>query len=220
MPEVVIRSFRREDRDRVRDIAWNTAFLGEPASAFFDDKEILTDFLTAYFTDYEPESCLVAEVEGRVIGYLVGTKNTVLLEEVCREKIVLHLLAKAWVRGTLLRRKNIIFLFHFVVNLLNGEFKMPDFSKDYPATLHINIEKGFRGLGIGSKLMAKYLEYLVKESISGVYLPTMSNEASLFFVRQGFSLLHKGQRSYFKYILHRKVPLYIYGKNLQQEIDN
>jgi len=215
MAEVIIRHFQLTDRPYVRELAWDTALAGEPASAFFDGKEFFTDCLTLYFTDYEPGSCFIAESDNKVVGYLLGAKDTVAMCKVAELKIAPRLLAKSLVDGIFFKKKNIIFVFRLFASFLKGEFRMPDFSRDYPATLHINLEKNFRGLGIGSRLISSYLEYLAKERIPGIYLPTMSDKASGFFEKQGFNLLHKGHRSYFRHILHRDLPLYIYGKKLQ-----
>lgn len=215
MAEVIIRNFQQADRPYVRELAWDTALTGEPASAFFDGEEFFIDCLTSYFTDYEPESCFVAESGGKVAGYLLGTKNTVAMDKIVKLKIAPRLLAKALAGGIFFKKKNIIFVFRFLASFLKGEFRMPDFSGDYPATLHINLEKNFRNLGVGSKLINAYLEYLSRKSIPGVYLATMSDKASGFFEKQGFNLLHKGRRSYLSHILHRDLPLYIYGKRLQ-----
>ena len=79
LEDVVIRQYRKQDREFVRSIAWDTAFFGSPAEIFFSEKKILADFLTLYFTDYEPESCFVAENQGRVVGYLIGAKSKSIL---------------------------------------------------------------------------------------------------------------------------------------------
>lgn len=211
MAELTIRQYRKEDRDDVRDIAWETAFMGEPASKFFEGKEILADFLTLYFTDYEPESCFVAEVNARVVGYIIGAKNTVHLRKVFKSKIAWRLIIKLISKGALLKKKNLIFFFAYLVSFLKGEFRLPDFSRSYPATLHINLREGFRNLGIGSRLISVYLDYLTREKIRGVYLATLSSEACKFFRKQGFNLLFQSPRSYFRNILHRDIPMYIFG---------
>lgn len=214
MGEVLIRQYQKDDRNFIRKIAWDTAFIGEPANQIFYDKEILTDFLTQYFTDYEPESCFVAESNNRVIGYLIGAKNTTILEKVFRLRIFPRLLFKLMINGALFKKENTSLILNLVLSFFRGEFKMPNLSKAYPATLHINLERGFRGLGIGSKLMDKYLNYLIKKRIPGVFLATMSDRAAEFFGKHGFSLLHKARRSYFRPILKKDVPVYIYGKKL------
>lgn len=212
MEGYIIRKYEKKDRNCVRDIAWNTAFRGEPASAFFSDKEILADFLTLYFTDYEPESCFVAEAKGRVIGYLIGAKDTAILNQILQLKIVPRLLIKGIINCTFLKKKNLIFFFQCLLSFLKGEFRMPCFYSSYPATLHINLEPGFRRKGVGSRLIAAYLTYLNKEGMVGVNLATISEEGSWFFKARGFNLLHQGRRSYFRYILYKDIPLYIFGK--------
>ena len=212
MSQAIIRKYRKDDRSAVRAIAWETAFMGEPASAFFASRETLVSFLTMYFTDYEPQSCFVAEAEGKVVGYLIGAKNVEVLERVFKEEIFWPLLAKALMRGESLILKNLKFGFFSLRSLVRNELAMPDFSGEYPATLHINLAQGWRGQGIGSQLISAYFEYLRREHVPGVSLATISEQATDFFTRKGFILLHQGRRSYFRNILHRDILIYIYGK--------
>ncbi len=213
---IIIRKFHKDDTDSVRNIAWDTAFMGEPADAFFEDKEILEDFLTLYFTAYEPESCFVAEKENRIIGYLLGAKDTNVISWVFAKKILPCLLFKAVARGTLFKPKNAVFIKNLLKSMIKKEFKQPDFHKSYPAVLHINLKKGFRGQGIGSNLISAYIDYLTKQNITGLHLATMSEKAKEFFAKTGFTQAYRASRSYFKYILHKEISVYIYAKNVGQ----
>lgn len=215
--DIVIRKFKGTDREAVRDITFNTAFMGEPASVFFDDREVISDALSLYFTDYEPESCFVAEANLKVIGSLIGAKSKIKAEKTFKHQIALSLLVKAFKRGTFTKRANRRFIFSCLLSLISGGLNSPDFTKEYPATLHININNGFRGLNIGTKLVNAYLGYLKSQKVSGVHLATMSDLGAKFFYRQGFSLLYKGKRSYFRPILHQDVPLYIFGKAIEPD---
>lgn len=210
--EVIIREYQKEDRDSIRKIAWDTSFIGEPADLIFEDKEILADYLTQYFTDYEPESCFVAQVNNRVVGYLIGSRNASTLGKVFRGRIFPYLLLKSFFSGTLFKKGNLTLILSLILSLFKGEFKMPNLHNVYPATLHINLEKGFRAQGIGSKLMNRYLNYLADKRVSGVYLATMSEKAAGFFKKHGFGLLHTGARSYFRYVCRKDIPVYILGK--------
>jgi GNAT superfamily N-acetyltransferase len=212
MDQVLIRKYRPEDRIRVRRIAWDTAFIGRPASAFFADRQLLEDMLTGYFTDYEPESCFVAESGSEVIGYLLGCRDSRTLDRVSLRYIVPQLLKKVIMNNTLVRSKNIIFGWHMLTSLIRGELSAPDFSAGYPATMHINIQDGFRRAGIGSRLMDAYLAYLRSHDVRGVRLATFSPDAGKFFCNRGFTLLFQKARRYFRYILKRDVNVYIYGK--------
>ena len=216
MQELIIRPYRQEDRPYVREIAWNTALMGEPASFFFEGKEVFSDFLTLYFTDYEPESCFVAQINGKVAGYLLGTKDSLGLLQTFRDKILFSLLLRAVRKGVFLRKKNLIFFSKFLNGLLRGEFRMPDFSREYPATLHLNLKEEYRGKGCGSKLISVFSDYLLRSGVPGVCLATMSEKGASFFEKQGFRLLHKGKRSYFRHVLDKDVPIYVYGKKLHE----
>jgi len=213
--DILIRNFSAGDRQAVREIAWETAFIGESGDIFFSGREILADFLTLYFTDYEPQSCFVAEYSGRVVGYLIGSDNVFKLEEVFRKKIFLRLAAGFVCSGGMFKRKNILAVLNFLASFLKGEFSMREVRKEYPATLHINLRKAFRGRGAGAKLIAVYEDYLRRRNIPGVYLATMSEASGKFFLKQGFYLLAEYPRSYFYYILKRNIKVYIYAKKLQ-----
>jgi len=211
---LVIRKFENKDRNEVRSISHDTAFMGRSAGLFFEGKEIICDALNLYFTDYEPESCFVAEIDSVIAGYLIGAKNKIAAERIFREKIVFPLFWKALRSGAFLNKKNLIFIYNCLKALINGGLRTPDFTKEYPATLHINIKEEFRGKHIGKALINAYLDYLKRENISGVHLATLSRAGADFFSKQSFQLLFEGRRPYFRHILHKDVPLFIFGKKL------
>ena len=212
--EIKIRPFKPSDRAAVREINYNTALLGESAIKFFDDQEVFADALTRYFTDYEPQSCFVAESGNEVVGYLIGAKDALAMDGVIMGKMVLPLIFKAFLRGAFFKAKNIIFLLDCLYAFVRGEFFAPAFHKKYPAVLHINLKEGFRGQALGRRLIEAYLDYLKNEGVKGVHLCTMSDKAADFFLAQGFTLLHESKRSYFRRYLHRDVPARIFGKHI------
>src|SRR6266567_303292 len=70
-----IRSYRNSDRDAVRRLCCQTGFLGDPIDPVYEDRELFADFLTTYYTDHEPESCFLLEVDGEIRGYLLGSRK-------------------------------------------------------------------------------------------------------------------------------------------------
>ena len=212
--EVKIRKFEVKDKAAVRQIVYDTAIMGEPAGLFFQGQEVISDAFSLYFTDYEPGSCFVAEINDSIVGYLIGAKNKIMAEVIFNRQIVVPLFFKALKSGIFLNTKNLKFIFSCLIDLFKNGIKTPDFNKLYPATFHLNIKDGFRGQEIGSRLVNIYLDYLKMEGVPGVHLATMSAQAANFFLAQGFSQLYKGKRSYFRHLLHRDVPLYIFGKLL------
>ena len=85
---VNIRKYREKDRQAVRDISVKTSFLGNPIEFFINDKELIADVLTRYYTDYEPKSCFVAVAEGKVIGYLTGSNNVKIKDKIFRYRMI------------------------------------------------------------------------------------------------------------------------------------
>ena len=214
MEEVFIRKFETSDRQAVREIAWETAFMGEPADAFFSGKKIMADFLTLYFTDYEPDSCFVAVFGSQVAGYLIGSVDSKRLESIFKNKVLPGLLAEFIFSGAIFKGRNLRAIFNFVLSFLKGEFNMAEVGINYPAVLHINLRKGFRGKGVGKRLILAFEQYLRNKGVSGVHLATLSENAGIFFFKQGFSLLSQSRRSYFRYFLGKDIMLYSYGKKL------
>lgn len=217
MHNIIIRPYSKEDRASVRNLAYDTALLGDSADAFFDDRQIAEDFLTIFFIDYEPQSCFVAEAGGKIIGYLLGSKNISGLHREFGAKVIFSLLRKAITHGIIFKKKSQAFLMSCMRSYLKGEFNLPDFSREYPATLHINIKEEFRSQGIGKRLIAGYLELLAGQNIPGVHFATLSDRAAHFYDTLGFVLLDKRKKSYLRHVLHKDITCYVFGKKLTAE---
>jgi GNAT superfamily N-acetyltransferase len=211
---VGIRKFGVQDRASVRRISCETAFVGEPRARIFSDDEILADALTVYFTDYEPQSCFVAVAHERVVGYISGAKDTMAMERIFNQRILSGLLMKAFRRGVFFNRKNLWFFWRCLVSMLKGEFRAPSFSREFPAIVHINLDKDFQRQAIGSKLIARFLQYLKEEGVSGVHLGTLSEGAGIFFTKIGFDLLFRNKKSYLKAYIGKDLEYYVFGKKL------
>jgi hypothetical protein len=209
---IQIRPYGPADRAAVRRISCETAFLGKPHQEIFPDEEILADALTLYFTDHEPYSCFVAVAEQGVIGYIIGSRDVPAMQRVMNKNIIPGMLWKALRRGAFFNRYILKFLGHIMVSLWRGEFILPDCSRQYPATLHINIQQNFRGHNLGSRLITRYLEYLQSNHINGVHLASFSDSAKEFFLKNGFEKLHEKERTYLKSYVGRVLTLTIFGK--------
>lgn len=208
----LIRKFVAQDKTDIRRISCDTAFLNLSREQIFQDDEILADALTLYFTDYEPGACFVALDNTSVIGYLIGSKDVRMMKRVMSVTIVPMLLRKIFHRKTLLHKTNMRFLYYCLLSFLKGEFFMRDFSKEFPATLHINIESAYRNQGIGERLIETYINFLRQSKVKGVHFSTLSESAKNFFLKMGFDILCKRKRSYFKPYTETEVTLYVFGK--------
>jgi len=213
--EIIIRAYKRSDRELVRKIACDTAFMGEPAENFFTGRKYLADFLTRYHTDCEPESMFVAEKREKLAGYINGAKNKRRMDFIFAFKIIPITILKLIFSGFLFKKKNFLFVLSGIYSFLKGEFYAPSFiKKEYPAILHINIDKDYRGHGIGESLMKAYLGYLRNEGVEGVYLKTASEKSFKFFEKLGFKILYETRISYFRHVLKGSVKYIYFGKKL------
>jgi ribosomal protein S18 acetylase RimI-like enzyme len=211
--QIKIRDYELKDRESIRRICYETSFLQRP-HLFFDDPEIVTDALTRYYLDFEPGSCFVAESRGRVVGYIIGTVDMARMNYVYGVKILMPLILKAIEHGAFFRRKTMRFIWNYLKSVLKGEFLVPNFTRDYPATFHINVDKEQRGKKVGSQLISRALQLLKEKNVPGVQFSTMTDEAKDFFVRQGFSILYSSRRSFLRYALGHDTAFHLLGKKL------
>ncbi len=211
---IVIRPFKPSDRESVRLISCETSFAGFPRYQFFEDDEVLADFLTIYFTDYEPESCFVAEHRGKTIGYLTGTLDERGMMRVFNSRILPKLILKLIQRGFLVNKKSLRFLLESAKAFLQGNLHFPDLTEKYPAVLHINIDNAYRNQKIGGRLIEYYLNYLREHKVSGVHLATMSEKAKAFFMKSGFEPYVALKRTHMMYCLKHPTMVYILTQKL------
>jgi hypothetical protein len=68
-----LRQYRESDREEVRRICCDTGFLGGPIESIYQDRELFADLFTGVYLEHEPDWSLVAESQGRVAGYLLGS---------------------------------------------------------------------------------------------------------------------------------------------------
>ncbi len=194
--DVIIRNYQADDRDAVRYICCETGFLGEPQEIVVEDREVFADLWSKYWTDREPYSTFVAEKEGRVVGYILGCLDTDQQERIFKNEMARPFIIKAVKRGFLLKPKNVGYVARMVRSVFRGEFNIPmeGIKREYPAHLHINIaDPGFRGKGVGWRLMKRYFDYLKENGVKGVHLCTTSHnkQAIPFYHRCGFELISK-----------------------------
>ncbi len=212
-PSVNIRPYRPQDREAIQRINYETSFLHKP-HLFFDDQEVVADALTRYYTDFEPASCFVAEAQGCVVGYIIGTLDLARMRRVYGFKILLPLVVKAAVRGVFFNLKTLKFLGHYLQSYFKGEFRIPHFLDEYPATFHINVEEGFRGQKVGSRLIQRAHLLLKEKHVPGVQFSTMSDESTKFFLKMGFQIVYDSRRSFLRYAIGHDTPFHLFGMRL------
>lgn len=188
MGDLHIRPYEPRDRARVRHICFVTGYIGEPVEWQWRDAESFSTIFTGYYTDAEPESALVAEIDGEVRGYLLGCVDS----------------SKAWnpatVVGGQIKERSLAFrpgTARFVLRSVGDVIvdavhkRLPPASFDdprWPAHLHIDLLRDARGRGVGAALMRRWLDSLRQAGVPGCHLETMAENtgAVAFFESMGF----------------------------------
>ncbi len=187
-----IRPYKPGDRDAVRKIFGPDEFARPKLMAKYPRMADYNADDMSYYTDYEPESLFVAKKDGQVVSALLGAVDTYRVEHVYRTRI----------RPMLWRR------------LLVGAYGWPgwmpalwrtelaehddgspkvDPRKSYPAHLHIGVLPEYRRLGLGTRLMERYADYLRGRGIPGYHLYASSYhyQGVAFYQKIGLEVLAK-----------------------------
>lgn len=166
-----VRRYEPADRDAVRDIACRTAFRNRGHAVLLDDAPLFADYWTRYYTDVEPESCLIAERDGKMVGYLLGCVNTARFQRVMARSIVPSLLL-ALGRGALSGRyagdeRPRRFFRWFVTR--SWREAPPIDVRLFPAHYHANILPAAYGAGAYSALALRFLDDAERRGVAGVH---------------------------------------------------
>jgi len=166
---LVIRPYRESDREAVRSILCETAFEGIGQERIFSGRDLFADYWSRYYTDHESELIMVAETEGRVVGYLLGCLDSRRHVRVMATRIVPLILARlayGWARGRYNGEQDRRFLRWL---LRKSWRESPRISMDrYPAHFHCNLLPEAQGHRLYTEMVLRFLETIEKKGIRGL----------------------------------------------------
>lgn len=194
-----IRPFRPDDRRAVRRICCETAFAGDAVEPLFPDRDAFADFFTRYYTDWEPETTFVAEVDGEVVGYLTGCTRhrrfrlvqPLILALFTAPKVLWRLLTGRY--GPRGRR----FLRWF---LLRSWRETPAAPPGPAAHFHFNMLPGHRNTGAALRLWRAFDRLLVERGVERVYGQIQTGDdfrPDHLFQRWGFEVYDRRETTKF-----------------------
>src|SRR5260221_10761844 len=209
-----LRSYQAADRARIRTLCCETGFLGNPIDPVFEDRELFADYLTAYYTDWEPESAFVLLVNGDIRGYLLGSRHP-------------------W-------RQQLYNLYNNVALFLRGLFRYPRYGaaskkfvqwilrtawREVPAAprrtahFHINLAPDARQLLASRSLTDQYLKYLHghgEKRVYGQMVVFEDRRGEKMFERYGFKVLNKAEITKYRDLHPHPVYLCTIIKDLEE----
>jgi len=181
MGEIVIRAYRPEDRPAVRDICFDTGLMGESIAPQYADRESFADMFTAHFTDNEPEHVVVADLDGRVVGYMCAA-----LDARTARSPMSYGIAHAFLRGVCFRPGTAGFYwrtgFDMFSDLVRAKKPKLDLNR-FPSTNHINLLPEARGGGAAFDLFFTAVDGLKERGSPGMHAEALaSNKAVAEFI--------------------------------------
>jgi ribosomal protein S18 acetylase RimI-like enzyme len=208
----IIRPYQDADREGLLKIAADTAYFGEPLEAFLDDRRLFNDIFYRYYVELEPQHAWVAIAGGEVAGFLTGCTDTSLQRRRWAYIILPQFLWRACRGKYQIGAKTWRYLRKLMGVAVHHEHAQVD-EHIYPAHLHINVSREWRGMGMGKNLMQVFLDQLRQEHIQGVHLMTTSmNKAAIkLYESQGFSLLDSRRTHAWDDMLEHPVDNLCYG---------
>jgi ribosomal protein S18 acetylase RimI-like enzyme len=210
---LVIRSYRTSDRDAIRRLCCQTGFLGQPIDPVYQDHELFADFLTTYYTDHEPESSFVLELEGQICGYLLGSRRPLLNQLYAfQQNLVLGFRALLRYRRYNARSRR------FVRWVLSHAWREVPAAPRRVPHLHINLLPEARKMSTARALMSAYLSYLYRcgeKHVYGQIVTFESRRGEKMFERYGFRVMNRAEITKYKAFYPESVYLSTVIKNLE-----
>ena len=208
-----IRSYRGSDRAAVRKLCCDTGFLGEPIDPVYEDRQLFADFLTTYYTDHEPQSSFVVEVDGEIRGYLLGSRRP-LRNQLYSFWQNISLFLKALSRYFRYPERSRRFIRW---TLVHGWREVPAAPRRVPH-FHINLLPDARKMSTTRALMSAYLSYLYRcgeKHVYGQIVTFESRRGEMMFERYGFKVLNRAEITKYKAFYPQSVYLSTVIKSLE-----
>ncbi len=209
-----IRKLRPSDRKRVRELCCETGFLGNPIDPIFEDRELFADYLTAYYTDWEPESAFVLLVNGDIRGYLLGSRFP------WRQQLYnLYNNVALGLRGALRYAGYNEASKKFVKWILTQAWKEVPQAPRKTAHFHINLLADARSVAFTRGIMDAYLKYLHdhgEKRVFGQMVVFEDRRGTRMFERYGFKVLNKAEITKYRDIHPEPVYLCTVIKDLDE----
>jgi ribosomal protein S18 acetylase RimI-like enzyme len=210
-----IRPYRETDRKAICRLCCESAFLGEPVDALFQDRELFADLFTRPYLDYEPDGVLVAEAHRQVVGYLLGSVGT--------HFDVVLLRSGFWTTSRMLwRLAGGRYRHHprsrlFIRWLLSAGFReQPKHPRD-AAHLHIQVDKKYRGRGLARRLWEHFQEQIRSAGMKqcyGAFYSYPQRRPEMAYARYGFQVFDRRRTTLFEPEIREPVEVVCVWKKL------
>jgi len=197
----VLRTCGPGDLAGLRDVCLRTGDLGEDATALTAWPDLVGDVYAAPYAVHDPALVTVVEHGGRVVGYVIGCRDTLVFEAWCEERWWPSLRERYPRPGPSTRP--------FDAPLLRQVHERPAAARPHlathPAHLHVDLLPEAQGRGLGRTLLSHVVAQLLDAGAPGVHLGVGAANARAVAVyrRLGFELLVDPEPGAGSYVLGR-----------------
>lgn len=170
-----VRVYQEKDKDGVENVCVAASSRAKGKDSPW--AKVILRLFCRYYIEMEPNHCVVAvNEENEVIGYVICASNY----DIWKKDFSKYYLDTCEDEDTI----------KFGKMCIDG---IEEYSKEYPAHLHINVHPNYQRMGIGNKLLEKLVDILKQESIKGLMLDvSATNEKGINFYRKcGFEEVDK-----------------------------
>src|SRR6266446_828311 len=203
--KVEIRRYAPKDRKSVRALCCATGFLGRPIDPVFEDRGLFADYLTSYYTDCEPESAFVLTANGKIHGYLLGSRRP-FRQQLYNLFNNLRLLAKGAFRYPSYNAASK----KFIRWILTQAWREVPAAPRRTAHFHFNVLPESRQLASTKALTEAYFGHLRANGEKRVYGQIVVFEdrrGAKLFERYGFKILNKSEITKYRHIHPERIYL-------------
>ena len=212
---VRLRPYSQQDWLAIRHLCCETGFLGQPIEPLFEDRELFADLFTRPYLEHQSEWALVAESEGRVVGYLLGAVSRGFERKLLRSgvrttaRMLWRLLTGRYVRHPPSR--------HFVRWLLTVGYREQPRHPLNSAHFHWDLEHRFRGRGLAQRLWSVYEKRLRNAGVGrcyGSFFSCSRRRPELVYARYGFAVFDRKPTTLFRSLTQEPVEVVCVQRNL------
>lgn len=181
---VHVRRYEPSDLESLREICILTGRGGQDARGSMTDPSLLPDTFAEPYVVFDPLLAFVADDDGRAVGYIVGTADTVAFTDWFRTSWLPMVAPKHAGRPA-----EVTGFESMMLELMYSPNRMVhDDLAAYPAHLHIDLLPDYQGQGLGRQLMDAFRGELRSRGVEQFHLsmdPANVN-ARVFYDRLGF----------------------------------
>jgi len=197
-PSVILRQVATGDLDALSAICLKTSDAGQDGTALYSDPSYPGLRFSVPYAVLEPDLAFVLCQNDQVVGYVVGTRDTVAFNQ--------RLETQWWpaLRKKFADRQPVAPLDDKVLDAIRQpSHASTELTDTYPAHLHINILPAAQKGGYGQMMVETELDALRAAGVSGVHLGvSLQNEQVCgFYSKLGFKFLMRSNAIYMGLIL-------------------